>query len=238
MERIIGITFGMIFVVVLLTFFIITNIKFNIKKNNTQSTSLLTETAINNDIENWSKNNQSYFIPATLYKYDKNKVFEVDSILITFKAIIVIEIKSINGKVSGAPSSHKWTKTLKHNSYPITNPITQNDMHIKHITNFVGNSYPIVSLIIFSNIVKEINISNIPNHVVITRHDNLMQNLDKINNILENKISKPETKKIYKQLLLQKHEKSIHAKVHNKVGMKIKGVITKCKQYIKRKKSK
>jgi hypothetical protein len=37
---------------------------------------------------------------ASLYK-NKHKIFEVDSILITNKCLIVVEIKSIRGKVLG-----------------------------------------------------------------------------------------------------------------------------------------
>jgi len=36
-----------------------------------------------------------------VYKYNENKVFEVDSILVTKEVIIVVEIKSINGGIKG-----------------------------------------------------------------------------------------------------------------------------------------
>jgi hypothetical protein len=36
-----------------------------------------------------------------MFKYDKNKIFEVDGILITARALIVIEVKNINGIIEG-----------------------------------------------------------------------------------------------------------------------------------------
>ena len=158
------------------------------------------ETIINGDIATWAKHTRNKFIKANLYAYNSNMVFEVDGILITNKGIIVVEIKSIKGEIHGDAASPQWIKQMGQKQHPTGNPIIQNDKHINHIMNMTQVKVPIVSLIVYSNRAESIKITNTPAHVVLIRHSELFNSLDKINSVLETKLSDQQVKKLYNKI--------------------------------------
>lgn len=182
------------------------------------------EISINRDIKVWAKYTNNKFIPSSLFKYDENKVFEVDSILITDKALIVIEIKSIKGGIEGISSEIKWEKVLGDNRHYITNPVIQNDKHIEHIIKMTKIKVPTISLIIYSNRAKYLEIKNIPSHVVIIRQADLFDTLDEINSSLPSVVNEDAIKSIFKNIKLFKTIKkdniNLHKKITNQKGRK------------------
>ncbi|WP_308701811.1 nuclease-related domain-containing protein [Mesomycoplasma hyorhinis] len=58
------------------------------------------EKQVNDKLLQWAIDNQSFFINSSILKQG-DLLFEVDSILITRKAVIVVEIKSLNGFIKG-----------------------------------------------------------------------------------------------------------------------------------------
>ena len=136
---------------------------------------LKAEKLINADLKRWCKLNNMSFINSGLYKYNHNKVFEVDSILITTKCIIVVEIKSIKGNIVGDANDINWTKKINNSSFKLYSPLKQNDRHIKHIINIINQKIPIVSLIIFSDSTNNLEISNIPDYAVIIRRPQIFE---------------------------------------------------------------
>ncbi|MCK5807247.1 MAG: NERD domain-containing protein [Mycoplasmataceae bacterium] len=138
------------------------------------------EDKINGDIKTWAKHTKNIFIPATIFKYGKNKVFEVDSIIVTNQTVIVVEIKSINGGIEGKGSDLKWTKVLGNARHEITNPVIQNQKHIDHIIKMIETKTPIVSLVVYSNRADYLRVSDIPSHAVVIKHSNLFNTLDQI----------------------------------------------------------
>jgi hypothetical protein len=101
-------------------------------------------------------------------------------------------------------------------SYKTVNAIKQNDIHIKLIEEILQTPIPIISLIIYSNRTETININCKPGHVAITRHAELYDTLDKINKILEVKISDENKQKLYKKLKEHKTNKINDQKEFNK----------------------
>ena len=193
---ILGIIIGSLLIAIAIGFSIYfytkkTNIKKLIKKLGKTA-----EETINADIKVWAKHTKSKFWPATLFKYSDNKVFEVDSILITKKALYVIEIKSIKGVIKGDVKNPYWTKVLGANKFKITNPIIQNDKHIKHIITMTGIKIPTISLIIFSNRAEKLEIKNIPSYATIIRHTELFNTLDTIEETLDSNIFSDNRKNI------------------------------------------
>ncbi len=158
------------------------------------------ETIINNDIATWAKHTTNRFIKASLYAYNKNMVFEVDGILITTKGIIVVEIKSIKGEIIGEAKATQWIKKIGEKQHITGNPIIQNDKHINHIMKMLDIKVPIVSLIVYSNRAESIKVTNQPGHVVLIRHSELFNSLDKINSVLETKLSDQQVKVLYNKI--------------------------------------
>ncbi|QJB71363.1 nuclease-related domain-containing protein [Mycoplasma sp. 1654_15] len=117
------------------------------------------EKQVNEKLLQWAINNQSFFINSSILKKD-NLLFEVDSILITKKAVIVIEIKSLNGFIKGDFYSNYWTKTSFNHQLKIYSPVFQNKMHIIKLQKLLNMPVPFLSLIIFSSKTKSLDITN------------------------------------------------------------------------------
>ena len=196
---ILGMTLGSI---VLIVCFIIVSRKLydlRTKSNLIKRIGMKAEKIINKDIREWARLTQNKFIDSNFYKYN-NKVFEVNSILITDKALIVIVIKSIKGNVNGDAKKDSWTKIVGDKSFPILNSIKQNDKHIAHITDMLQINVPTISLIIYSNNTDYIDILNKPDYAVITKHNKLFEVLDKINSSLPTRINNQNRKIIYNEI--------------------------------------
>lgn len=144
----------------------------------------------------WAHKNNVDFFPPSIFKYEKNKIFEVDGVLLTPRAIIVIEVKNIKGDIYGQGNEKIWYKTINNNTFEIKSPILQNDKHIDHIVKMTKMKVPIISLIIFDeNSIGELKIENIPNHVLIIKTNEIDSSLEFISKNLLPKINSSELKK-------------------------------------------
>lgn len=172
------------------------------KKNEITKKGKMTEQAINEKLSLWANINDSLYIPSSMFKYGKNKIFEVDGILLTTRALICIEVKNINAsKIYGHGNEKEWVKEIGQNKHMIKSPIMQNDRHIEHIVSMTGIKMPIVSLIIFDSLsCKNLEITNAPNHVLVIRSNQLDSTLDGIMSTLIPKIIKSEIEKMYEKL--------------------------------------
>lgn len=197
---IVGMSFGSIAIAIALVFLAIHLWRKRSSEKLIRQIGRTSEEMINKDIKSWAQITKNRFIGSTLFKYGEEKFFEVDSILITSKALIVIEIKSIKGGISGDANAETWVKTLGPNQFPLTNPIKQNDRHIDHIEKMIKIKAPTISLVIYSNRALSLDIKNTPSHVAVIRHSELFDTLDSINNTLPEKISDEEIKLIEKSI--------------------------------------
>lgn len=177
---IIGITFGALALLVGTVFLVIYEIKNQSFKKMVKRIGQTAEDQINGDLKVWARHTKNLFIPNNLYSYGENKVFEVDSILVTSKALIVVEIKSINGGIRGKATDHKWSKVLGEVTHDISNPIIQNERHIEHLIKMTSIKVPTISLIVYSDRAEFIDVKDAPGHVLVIRHAKLFETLDEI----------------------------------------------------------
>ncbi|CAM9145886.1 nuclease-related domain-containing protein [Mycoplasma marinum] len=213
----IGMTFGGLLMLIFIGILIYFWFKNRSVKRLTRKLGQSAEVIINKDIATWAKHTKNKFIKASLYSYGRNMVFEVDGILVTDKGLIVTEIKSIKGEIHGDAKNSQWIKQMGQKQHATGNPIIQNDKHIKHIMDMTGIKVPIVSLIVYSNRAESIKITNQPEHVVLTRHSELFNSLDKINSILERKLSEHQVKKLYNEIKSFKTNSSKDIKLHKEI---------------------
>ncbi len=180
------------------------------------------EDRVNADIKIWAKHTNNRFIPASLFKYNENQVFEVDSIIVTSSAIVVVEIKSINGGIKGKSSDPKWTKNLDETSHYITNPIIQNDKHIDHIVKMTSMKVPMISLIVYSNRAKYLDITEVPPHVAVIRHAELFDKLDEIERSLPPRLSPMDAKNMFKAIKSYRSTDAADLSLHKKITTGVK----------------
>ena len=91
---------------------------------------------------------------------------QIDNVLITSKAIFVIEAKNYKGRIFGSIHQDQWTMTSKPtktyknkrgktyqksyvNKYQFYNPIKQNKTHIKAIQQNIQTQIPMYNLVVF-----------------------------------------------------------------------------------------
>ena len=215
--HIVGITFGSLIIATAFGFYLFSMLKKNKFKRMIKDIGQSAEDKINADIKIWVKHTKNKFIPATVFKYKENKVFEVDSIIVSHKAIIVVEIKSISGVIKGDARQQSWIKQLGQKQHSISNPIIQNDKHIYHIVQMTKTKLPIISLIIFSNRSESLIVENKPDHVVLTRHVNLFKTLDEIDSSLSLSLNDDDVKRTYNNISHYRTKKSADLKLHKRI---------------------
>lgn len=217
---IIGMIIGAIIIAIFLGFLLYLIIKNRVYYKLLKRVGVIAEQAINSDISLWSRHTRNKFIHSSLFRYGENKFFEVDSILLTDKALIVIEIKSIKGGIRGSVNDKTWTKVLDKTSYPIKNVVKQNDVHINHLRNLLDIKVPMISLIVFSNKATFIDLTDLPNYVVVTKHTDIFNTLDQINQSLKPSIDKDTKRKIIRKLKVHITNKSRDKIFHEQIATK------------------
>lgn len=175
------------------------------------------ELKINGDLYTWSRQTKNLFLDSSYFLYKQNKVFEVDSILLTDRALYVIEIKSIKGIIKGDAQKSSWIKKLGEQEFPITNPIVQNDRHIEHILKMTNTKIPTISLIIYSNRADYLNVTNIPSYVALIKHSQLFDTLDSIERSLPPKFNSHEKQLIMNKIKSFKTSKRKDINLHKKI---------------------
>lgn len=205
---IIGVSVSSFFIIIILFFWILLSVNKKNKKNVLKKKSEISENFVNESVKFWAHKNNSMFIPSSMFKYQSNKIFEVDGILINQRALIAIEVKSIDANtIEGNGYEKTWFKTLGNEKFSIKSPIEQNDKHLDHIMKMTNMKIPMVSLIVFdNNSVQNLNITEIPSHVVVIKSNKIETTLNGISSVLLPKITQKEVQSIYFKLMEHKTE--------------------------------
>lgn len=75
---------------------------------------------------------------------------QIDHIVVSKYGIFVIETKSRAGWIFGSPDSEYWTLTLRKSKFKFQNPLRQNFVHIRNISEFLSiNPEKIYSVVVF-----------------------------------------------------------------------------------------
>lgn len=107
-----------------------------------------TEFALTHDnIKGYSKALHNVYLP------NKGKTTELDVLMLHEKGIFVFESKNYSGWIFGSADQQKWTQALRGGEKnQFYNPVKQNEIHRKALSEFLGISLErISSYIIFSN---------------------------------------------------------------------------------------
>lgn len=135
---------------------------------------------------------------------------EVDVVLVCTKGIFVFESKNYAGWIFGDDEHKYWTVTLyagkdwigfkqteKHKFY---NPIWQNNSHIRNLKKVLGNTVPMISIVVFSDRCELKNIVNYSD-TNIMQTSYLKHYLSDVRNIYDDILTIDEVDNIYNRLL-------------------------------------
>lgn len=215
-----GLATGLLLFLIMIILIIVFLYRQNSKDKIIKKIGEVAEKRINHSLKAWAKQTNNIFINTSLYKHGDNKIFEIDSILITSRAIIVVEIKSMTGIIKGDGEEKSWTKILGKNTFDFGNPILQNNRHIEHLIRIIKKKFPIVSFVIFSNKAEKLEITNIPEHVILAQHKDLYKKLDLIQTSLQPKISIEEMQQLNKKIKSFKTNKLSDISLHKTITRK------------------
>jgi hypothetical protein len=145
-----------------------------------------------------------YKILRNLHVPKKNgKTTEIDALVISGRGIYVIESKNRSGTIYGKGNEQNWTQWLnKKSTYPMYNPIMQNESHINALKAHLKN-YPDIA---YFNIVSfiegcKLKVTDAKNAYLVT-HNELNKTLDKIANTHKDTITDKQREEIIKKLSL------------------------------------
>lgn len=109
---------------------------------------------------------------------ENGKTTEIDLLMIHTTGIYVFEIKHYKGIIYGDTNGEIWTqffRTQKNNIFK--NPVLQNAYHLKALKKIFPNT-DVFSAIVFTNSDCDIKVKNDNNSLIISKLDNLIENLN------------------------------------------------------------
>ncbi|EIN15355.1 Hypothetical protein, predicted transmembrane protein [Mycoplasmopsis agalactiae 14628] len=128
------------------TFFIVRTSK---KTTQTKTKGKIFEDTIKEKLSLIAEQKKYKFLDGGLFKYAENNYFELDGILITSKAVYIIEAKRYIGYLHGGFFDDYLLLRDDRKEIKVKNPFNQNYRHIRHFINMCKTNVPIFSLIIF-----------------------------------------------------------------------------------------
>ena len=126
---------------------------------------------------------------------------EVDIIFIMRKGVFVFENKNYSGWIFGDEKDLKWTQALSANSKNrFSNPVMQNQTHVKWLKNFLGQDVFCYSVIIFSKrcTLKKVTVK--AEDTLILKSDQLIAELDRLEHELPDKLTDEQVDRIFLKL--------------------------------------
>lgn len=150
---------------------------------------------------------------------------EIDLVWIHETGIYVIESKNYSGWIYGDLRQRNWTKTFPKYKEKFYNPIWQNNGHINALQRILGNSYPYISVIVFSERCELKKVPENTNDRIILKRNALYSLLRRKVSCSPRVISIEEIDGLYKRLLRfnntspdiqKKHNDYVCRKQHNR----------------------
>ncbi|SBO45228.1 Nuclease-related domain protein [Mycoplasmopsis agalactiae] len=144
---------GIILALVLVTIVIILGIFFGArtskKTTQTKTKGKIFEETIKEKLSYIAEQKNYKLLDGGLFKYAENNYFELDGILITSKAVYIIEAKRYIGYLHGGFFDDYLLLRNERKEIKVKNPFNQNYRHIRHFINMCKINVSIFSLIIF-----------------------------------------------------------------------------------------
>jgi hypothetical protein len=191
------------------------------------------ENKIHQLLENLALKNEGFALKDLMLPMGDSTT-QIDNVLITPKAMFVIEAKNYKGRVFGSINQDQWTltskttKTYKNkrgksyqksfiNKYQFYNPIKQNETHVNALKKYTKAGFPIYNLVVFGKNTDLNEISDGLNQKVINIR-RLNKSIHKLSDLLDNSTESSELVSIKDKIirdnisdkkLRKKHVKSI-----------------------------
>ena len=106
-----------------------------------------------------------------------NETTEIDLLLICSKGLLVFESKNYGGWIFGNEANQNWTQVFpkgrgRSHKERFYNPIRQNATHLRHLKRLIGDSFPMRSIIVFSDecTLKDVTVRS-RNVIVVNRYN-------------------------------------------------------------------
>ena len=166
---------------------------------------------------------------------DARSSSQIDNMLLTQKALYVIEVKNYKGMIFGGPHQQNWTVTVKHvnkkrgrggrvykrtniSKHQFYNPLKQNQTHINKITNLtdIQDTIPIINVVVFCRRALVKVEGTMPSNTYVASINKLAKLIDQVESRTEYALSLTEQMTIvdtlYRLNITDKRERKAHVK--------------------------
>ncbi|WP_127942636.1 nuclease-related domain-containing protein [Mycoplasma sp. ATU-Cv-703] len=178
---------------------------------------LVAQKAIADDIKLWARHTSNKYIESALVKNEQDEWIQIDGILLTSQALVVVKVKSLRGMIRGEADQPTWKRNYQGKTELVTNAVLENDLHIKLLQPFLPTKLATLSLVIYSNKTALVEIANLPSHVIVTRHVDLFAVLDQISAklpvSLSNKVKKQTARVLKNNLSFRARDKIVYERL-------------------------
>ena len=174
---------------------------FSIFKNHLGS---LGEYQLYNELKPFEKDGAKILFNCYIPK-SNGQTSEIDVIMFHSSGIYVFENKNYSGWIFGNEKDEFWTQTLpigkgKTKKSHFLNPIIQNQSHINALSDFLNKSFPIYSLVVFSNRCTLKNINGKFSNSYVIQKANLQKNIRQISASCQTQLNPIDLDQIYEKI--------------------------------------
>lgn len=188
----------------LIPLIIIIGISLFLKSN--KGKGIIGEWRVNKVLKSLAKKHGGLELHDFMFK-DNRSSSQIDNMLLTQKALYVLEVKNYRGHIFGNESQLNWTVTVKHinkrksksgkiykkiniSKFQFYNPLKQNQTHINKIKNLtdIQDKLPIINIVVFgkNSVIRDVTSSN---SVYVLHHREIKKTINNIEYTLINTIN-------------------------------------------------
>lgn len=175
-----GIIFGTIAMALVIACILALVIVTSLKKRKSDTIGFRFEAKIKNKMIIVAKNFGYKYLNGGLFKYAGNQQFELDGVLISDKAVFIIETKYYQGHLSGSANDSQLSLSNKNKEVKFSNPLMQNFKHIQHVYKMSKMNFPIFSLIILPT-GTTVDIQDLESWAIVTTEEEIANVLESVN---------------------------------------------------------
>ncbi|VEU59791.1 hypothetical protein [Mesomycoplasma neurolyticum] len=136
-------------------------------------------------LKKWSEKNNFIFIPKNLFKTQDGNLFFQDSILITNKFLLLIKFVNENSSIKGDVDAFYWDTGKKYED-KMRNPLFLTEKNISYVQQIIDKKIPLISALVFSKKVEDINITNNSyKHLVFIKENEIINSIEQLQQNLQ-----------------------------------------------------
>ncbi|AIA29298.1 hypothetical protein MCFN_00665 [Mycoplasmopsis californica] len=175
----VGIALGICFMAIILIVTISLGIWLYVKDKRKNTQGFQFEEIVGRTLSDYAKRSNYKYIKGHKFAYAANQQFEIDGLLYTDKFVIIVEVKYLQGSITGDVNDKNIKIYNGKRVKKFYNPLVQNLKHIHHFRKMCDAKIPLFSMLMLPKN-TQVNFSGKADWSIIATEDNYEEILDSI----------------------------------------------------------